>query len=105
MTKTKRLLTVLPGLILLTLFCAQSSFAQQQSSSEELKALKKEIDTIKESQAAIQKDLQEIKALLRARPAAQPAPAPRDIALDINGEPFKGDASVKVVVVEFSDYQ
>ena len=105
MTRTNRLLRVLPGLILLTLFCAQSSFAQQQSSSDELKALKKEIDTIKESQAAIQKDLQEIKALLRARPATQPAAPPRDIALNIDGEPFKGDKSSKVVVVEFSDYQ
>jgi protein-disulfide isomerase len=101
----KGLLRVLPGLILLTLVCAQSSFAQQQSSSEEMKTLRKEIEAIKESQAAIQKDLQEIKNLLQTRLAAQPGAAPRDIALDIGGAPFKGDKSGKVVLVEFSDYQ
>jgi septal ring factor EnvC (AmiA/AmiB activator) len=105
MIKTKGwLLRVLPGLILLTLFCAQSSCSRQQSSSEELKALRKEIETIKENQAAIQKDLQEVKNVL-ARLTGQPGAAPRDIALDIGGAPFKGDKSGKVVLVEFSDYQ
>jgi protein-disulfide isomerase len=99
-----RKLVVLTGLAALTFLIAQSSCTKQQSSSEELKALSKEIETLKATQTAMQKDLEEIKGALRARPA-QPGAAPRDIALDIKGKPFKGNKSGKVVLVEFSDYQ
>ena len=71
--------------------------------------LKKEIETLKEGQEAIQKELQEIKNLLRARPAqapAAPAPsAPADFILDIGENPFKGDRSARLTLVEFTDYQ
>ena len=87
---TKRLLTALLGPILLTLFYPQAGFSQ--SSEEQLKALRAEIEALKESQKisqelrllerdidalqdgqrALQKDLQDIKTLLQARPAAPP---------------------------------
>ena len=73
-------------------------------------ALKKEIETLKEGQEAIQKELQEIKNLLRARPAPAPAPAPTpsapvDFVLDIGENPFKGDRSAQLTLIEFTDYQ
>ena len=107
MTKRKKLPAIILGLILLSLFSVQSSFAQQRQSQsdEELKMLRKEIEAVKEGQTAIQKDVQEIKNLLKTRPAAAPSIAPSDIALNIEGEPFKGDKTAKVVLVEFSDYQ
>lgn len=89
-------------LTILTLFYAQAVPAQQPS-AEELKGLREEIKALKEGQTAIQKDLQEIKNLLRSRPA-QPA-APRDIVLNIDGDPFKGDKNTKLVLVDFSEYQ
>ena len=70
--------------------------------------LKKEIETLKEGQEAIQKELQEIKNLLRARPAPAPAPtpsAPVDFVLDIGENPFKGDRSAQLTLIEFTDYQ
>ena len=93
------------GLVALALFSAHPGLAQ---TSEELKGLKKELEGIKEGQAAIQKELQEMKTLLRARPApAQPQAAvpAGGLFVNIEGAPFKGDKNAKVVVVEYSDYQ
>jgi hypothetical protein len=77
--------------------------------SDELKALRQEIETLKQGQSAIQKDLQDIKELLRARPApaqARPsAPPPQDVALDLAGAPVKGAGAARVVMVEYTDYQ
>lgn len=108
MTYRKKLPTIIPGIILLMLFCAPSSFAQQKQSQsdEQLKTL----EAIKEGQTAIQKQLQQIIELLKARPAAgrPAAPAGPDlstITMDLTGEPFKGDKNAKIVVIEFSDYQ
>jgi protein-disulfide isomerase len=99
-------LSVLSALGILLFVCPRAGFTQQrQQPDEELKAMRREVEAIKESQTAIQKDLQEIKSLLRAKPAAQPAAQPLDIVLNVEGEPFKGDKTAKVVLVEFSDYQ
>ncbi len=70
--------------------------------------LKKEIETLKQGQEAIQKDLQEIKKLLTTRQAPAPTPtptAPIDVVLDISENPFKGDRSARLTLVEFTDYQ
>ena len=86
---------------LLTLWVTPS--LSQQSSSDELETLKKEIEGLKQGQSAIQKELQEIKALLQGRRA--PAPAFREFVLDIKDEPFKGRNEAQIVLVEFTDYQ
>jgi protein-disulfide isomerase len=70
-------------------------FAQ---SSDELKALMKEIESIK-------KDLQEIKSLLGPGRQVAAAPEVLDIALTVANSPFKGDKNAKVMLIEFSDYQ
>lgn len=80
---------------------AQPGFAQ---SSEEVKNLRKEIDALKEGQKAIQSDLQEIKNLLRGRPAAAAAPT-QEAVVSVDGAPFKGSKTAKVTLVEFTDYQ
>jgi protein-disulfide isomerase len=107
MTKRKKFIGVILGLILPTIFCVPSTLAQQKptQSDEEIKALRADIEAIKAGQSAIQKQLQEISNLLKTRPVtAQPA-APRDIVLDIAGAPFRGQKNAKVVLVEFSDFQ
>ena len=93
--------TVLLGLMLLTLVFPQPAFSQ---SSEELKGLRKELEALKEGQTAIQKDLQEIKTLLRTRPAAAPA-EPQNIVLSVADAPFKGEKTAKLTLIDFSDYQ
>jgi protein-disulfide isomerase len=68
--------------------------------------MKKDIQSIKDSQQAIQKDLQEIKKLLAARPQAPAGPAdPVGVVIDVTGAPFKGDKNAKYTVVEFSEFQ
>jgi protein-disulfide isomerase len=90
------------GLVMLGFLTACTGQAQSQSNDD----LKKDIQNLKDGQQAIQKDLQEIKKLLAARPAAA---APTEQALNaiisVDGEPFKGDKNAKLTLVEFSEFQ
>ena len=83
--KTRWLIIVL-GLIPLIFFYVELGITQ---STEELKALRKELETLKQGQAAIQKDLEEIKTLLRGR-VATPPPEPQNVVLNVKDDPFKG---------------
>ncbi len=95
---------VLLSVLALILLSAHPGLAQ---TSEELKGLRKEMEGLREGQTAIRKELQELKTLLRARPApAQPqAAAGGGIVISIDGAPFKGEKNAKVTLVEFTDYQ
>ncbi len=101
---TTKCFTVICQLSLLTLLYGTPGFAQE-TSSEGVNDLKEEIEALKEGQKAIQKELQEIKSLLRARQAPAPAAPPREIVLDLGGSPFKGNETAKLTLVEFTDYQ
>ena len=90
---------VLTLMLALSLAPAAPGLAQ---TSEEIGDLKKEIEVLKEGQKAMQKELQEIKDLLRT----QRAPAPfKEGLIDIAGDPFKGVNTAKLVLIEFSEYQ
>lgn len=91
----------LAALAALTFFDIHPGFAQ---SSQELKALRAEIEALKEGQKAMQQDLQEIKTLLRTRPAAAPA-APENPVISVDGAQFKGEKTAKLTLIEFSDFQ
>lgn len=83
--------------IVVFLFVAQPTWAASTS---------KELAEIKANQEAIQKELAEIKKLLKegARaPAGQPGFKPTDVIL--GDVPFKGDADATVTLIEWSDYQ
>ena len=88
-------------LAVLGLTYSQSGYAQ---SSEELKAIKEDLKALKEGQANMQKELQEIKTLLKSRPAAAPG-EPQNVVLNIDKAPFKGNKNAKLTLIEFSDYQ
>ena len=85
--------------VIMTLW-THSGFAQP---ADELKALRKDIETLKQGQTAIQKDLQEIKGLLQPRPTA--AAPPQEAVVSVDGAPSKGSKSAKLTLVEFTDYQ
>jgi len=86
------------GLVLACLLSAPLALAQQQPTDD----LKKDIEALKEGQKAIQKDIQEIKALLQK---GQPAPPPQNVVLELGKSPFKGERTARLTLVEFSDYQ
>ncbi|MBS1232912.1 MAG: hypothetical protein H6R42_566 [Nitrospirae bacterium] len=90
---------VVPTLVILILLSAQTGFSQ---SSKELNAVKEDIKALKEGQQAIQKDIQEIKNQLKAKPA--PAEF-KETVINVDGDPFKGSKDAKLAVIEFSDYQ
>jgi len=70
----------------------------QQSSQEDLK---KELESIRETLRAIQKDVQDLKGML-----AQQAPASGlNVVLELGSNPVRGDKSARLTLVEFSDYQ
>ena len=80
-------------------------------SADDLKALRQEIDSLKAGIGAVQRDVQEIKALLQGalggRQAAGPPPpvAPESLEMNISQSYAKGGAGSRVVLVEFSDFQ
>jgi protein-disulfide isomerase len=83
-----------------------------QSPPNDSKALGKEIESLKTGQQQIQKDLEEIKNLLRARPAAPAGPAapaepdPASLVVNLDKQaPFKGSKDAKLTLVDFTDYQ
>ncbi len=88
-------------LVTVGFLAAHTGFSQ---SNDELK---KDIQALKAGQDAIQKDLQEIKKLIAARPAAGAPPVEQALnaIISVDGEPFKGDKNAKLTLVEFSEFQ
>jgi protein-disulfide isomerase len=97
----KRLFVLVAALVL-AIADAQPAFSQ---ASDELKALRRDMESLREGQTAIQKQLQEIQTLLRGGRPASPTPESPSAVLDLDGAPFKGDKSARVTLVEFADYQ
>ena len=88
------------SIIVLTVIAFTYSQSGYSQSSEELKARREEIEVLK----AIQKELQEIKTLLKSRPAEAPS-EPQNVVINVDKAPFKGDKNAKLTLIEFSDFQ
>ena len=68
--------------------------------------LRREIEELKQGQQQINQQLQEIKKLLQARPAAAPrGPDVEGKIFDLGDNPVKGASTAKLTLVEFTDYQ
>jgi protein-disulfide isomerase len=74
------------------------------ASNDETASLKNEIEALKRGQVEMQRELQEIKNVLRSLAPSAP-PAFEGVVLNVKGDPFKGKLDAKVTVIEFSDYQ
>jgi len=64
----------------------------------------KQLDALRAQVNAMQKDLDEIKALLAPLRARQ-APSPTSAVLDLGNRPVKGGPAAKLTLVELTDYQ
>jgi len=67
--------------------------------------LKQEIEALKQGQQEILKQLEEIKKLIPARPAAPAGPNVQDVVFSLGSNPIQGQATAKLTLVEFTDYQ
>ena len=71
-------------------------------------SLQAQIDSLREGQEKLQKELEELRALLEERPVRRDAPVaarPQEaITLNVFGEPFKGSAGARVAILEYSDF-
>jgi protein-disulfide isomerase len=81
----------------------------EQNPGDELAALKREIQALKEQNAQIQKDLQAIKAVLQVLLQGRQQQEPEVAGLvgsmiPTDGEPSMGSATAKVTIMEISDY-
>jgi protein-disulfide isomerase len=92
---------------------AQKPAAQPAPTNQDIEALKRQIQALIAAQIAVQKQLDEIKAMLKAGAAAQ-GPAPQapppaianvDYVIDIASAAVKGAPNARVAVIEFSDYE
>jgi protein-disulfide isomerase len=99
-----KLLTHLIFSLSLTVVLCSSLNAQSEATRQEQKGLQQQIDDLTETQKAIQKELQEIKAFLQGR-ATPPNLPPQNLTFNLGDKPFKGDKDAKLTLVEFSDYQ
>ncbi len=83
------------------------SFAQSNG-SDDISALKSEIEDLKRGQLLILRELEAVRKALGATPGAaerkEPA-APGQVTLRVAGAPFLGDSDAPVTLIEFSDYQ
>jgi protein-disulfide isomerase len=87
------------GMIVVILTATATVRAQ---SDEELKSLRREIETLKQGQMTIRQQLQELQDVMRTGQAPSPqARAP----ISVHGAPFKGDRNAAITLVEFSDYE
>ena len=91
-------------------FVALISLSPPQSQSDEIAALRREIQALKDQQAQMQKELQAIKNFLQSalqpRQQAQGPEMPGIVGAMVptEGEPVMGSATAKVTVMEVSDY-
>lgn len=76
----------------------------QATDYSDIRSLKEDLNRLKQTQEQMQKELQDIKSLLKTRRGPQVADV-SDVTMSLEGIPLKGLRSAKVVVVEFSDYQ
>ena len=91
-------------------FIALISLSPPQDQSQEIAALRREIQALKEQQSQMQKELQAIKNFLQS--ALQPRQQAKEpevpgivgASIPLDGEPALGSPTAKLTVVEISDY-
>ena len=96
------MIKTISAIIFSAAFILMGSQVAVTQSQDELKELKKEIGELKKNQAKIQREIETIKKLIRGRRA--PA-AFKPVVLSIDDDPFKGERSARLTLVDFSDYQ
>lgn len=79
------------------------AFAQEQAPP----SLQEQLDALKRGQERILQELEELRAALAERPARaeQPARSTAPTVFNLRGEPFKGEKSAPLAIIEYSDFE
>lgn len=91
------------------LACAQVTGAQQRQqrrpsqTDAELRALRQEIDALRQGQLEIQSELRELKELMQQLAEAAAQGGRKFVSVD--DDPSMGEGTARVVLIDFSDYQ
>jgi hypothetical protein len=103
MKRSALVVSAVLGLVL----AAGAAAAQPESTEEQLRLLRRDIESLREGQGRIQKDVQEIKTLLQRLSRGERADEPplQDIVLSAGDGEGKGVESARLVLVDFTDYQ
>ena len=105
--KTMFAMMMLAAAVALAPFIIGAAAQTQQPAAKADKA-NPNADAVLDTLKAMQKELQEIKALLAARqqaPPAAPAGAQQAVTLDLSNRPFRGAKTAPLTIVEITDYQ
>jgi len=107
MLKRNAIFLILVAMASVIPFSVQFAFPQ---TVDDIKSHRDEIKALKEGQSAIQRDLEEIKSLLRTRQAQaqfQPPSPPefKETLVNISNGHVRGEKNAKLLMIEFSDYQ
>lgn len=96
---------IIHKLILGLLLCGSPAiWATEVTPPEEIKALRREVEALKETHQAIVKDLADIqKKLVQVLPP--PPVRAIDAVLEVGDAPVKGSKDATLTLIEFSDYQ
>ncbi|HTL98819.1 MAG TPA: thioredoxin domain-containing protein [Holophagaceae bacterium] len=92
--------------LFLLIFTALSLAAQVPSSPKPV-SVEEQIEALRQGQAQMMRELQEIKAMLKSGAAAGPslkAQPQAHVVANVFGEPFRGDAKARVAIMEYSDF-
>src|SRR5262245_43475707 len=84
--------------------CRAGPQHSKNKGDEEIAALKRQVQALEQGQQQILQELRELKKLLEAK-AAEPAASPVVATLNVRGEPFKGDPTARIAIVEYSDFE
>ena len=87
------------------LVCAIAAPAAAQQAAAARGDVQAQVDALRRQVQAMQKDLDEIKALLAPLRARQAPTLPSDLVIDLGDRPVKGGPGAKLTFIELTDYQ
>ena len=92
---------------LASLLMAAPLAAQDEEESVDIElVIQQELEALRKGQEQMRKDLAELKKLIQQRPAAAPSgPQVNGVVFDLGDNPVKGEATAKVTLIEFTEYQ
>ena len=77
----------------------------KNKTEEDIASLKKQVQALEQGQQQILQELKELRKLLETK-AGEPVAGPPVVAtLNVRGEPFKGETSAPIAIVEYSDFE